>query len=422
MTATRRIARHSLVILALAAVGVAAASYVLIQERAPIPFRSTYDVKAVLTAADGVQPGLGQPVNVAGVKVGTIVGLNVNSDGNAVATLQINRGSVPHLYANASATLAPITPLNDMELDLDPGRPPAPAVPAGATLGVGSTASPVPLSTLLSTLDGDTRDFLSSLIASLAQGTQGRGPDIRRALLALGPTTAQLQQITDALANRRVNLARLVHNLAVVTRAASQDRQLTSLIEAGNSTLGALAAEDGPLRQSIAELPGTLSTARTTLSNVGIFANTLGPTVNSLLPAAARLPSTLTALGTLSRVGTAMFSRQVRPFVRAAQPLLRNLAPATTNLQALAPDMISVFQVLNYFFNEFAYNPGGANQGYLFWTTWFFHNLDSATSVADAHGSIGRTSVYLTCGQATQTLATVVKLMEIATGIEGLCP
>jgi phospholipid/cholesterol/gamma-HCH transport system substrate-binding protein len=409
-------------ILALALAGLAAAAYVLVQERAPVPFQSTYDMKVILTAANGVQPGLGQPVNVAGVKVGTIVGLKLSGDGDAITTLQIDRSKVPHVYANASAALAPITPLNDMELDLDPGRPPAPALAAGATLGVGSTATPIPLSTLLSTLDGDTRDFVTSMLASFSRGTQGRGPDIRRALLALGPTTNQLRQITDALATRRMDLARLVHNLAIVTRSASQDRQLTSLVEAGNATLAALAAQDQPLRQAIAQLPGTLGTARSTLSNVARFAGTLGPTETALLPAAARLPQTLTALGTLSSVGTTAFAKQIRPFVRAAEPLVRQLAPATTALKALAPSMTSVFQVLNYFFNELAYNPGGRNQGYLFWTAWFFHNGDSATSIADAHGSIIRTSVYLSCGQATQTLGTILKLFEIATGVSSLCP
>jgi phospholipid/cholesterol/gamma-HCH transport system substrate-binding protein len=309
-----------------------------------------------------------------------------------------------------------------MQINLDPGRPPAPVLPPGATIGAGRSSSPVPLSDLLSTLDSDTRDFVTSMLASFEQGTKGRGPDIRDALRALGPTTAQLHQITAALAQRRVDLANLVHNLAIVTRAASQDGQLASMVSAGDATLNALAAQDAPLRQSIADLPGTLVTAQQTLGNAATFANQLGPTVSALLPAVARLPATLADLGDFSRVAASGLAQQIRPLVREAQPLIRDLGPATSRLEALAPDMRSVFKVLNYFFNELGYNPGGNDQGFLFWASWFFHNGSSTFSLADAHGSLGGASFYLTCSQLANPLGTVTKLIAITTGIASLCP
>jgi phospholipid/cholesterol/gamma-HCH transport system substrate-binding protein len=313
--------------------------------------------------------------------------------------------------------LQPITPLDDMQINLTPGGPPAPPLAAGGTIAIGQTTAPVPLSDLLSTLDGDTRSFLSSLIASLDQGTAGRGPDMRRMLDALGPTTAQAAQITRAVARRRAALARLVHNLAVLTYAASRDRQLASLVVAGNQTLQALAREDMPLRQAIAKLPGTLAVARSTLVDLEPFAQKLGPTVSALLPAVRRLPATFGALRPFADAGSSALRSEIRPLIKDAQPLVRELAPIVTTLSGTTPRLSRSFEILTYLANELAYNPGGTNQGFLFWMAWAFHNLNSVISIGDAHGGILRAQVMANC-YGVQQLAAPQKLL----GILGLCP
>jgi phospholipid/cholesterol/gamma-HCH transport system substrate-binding protein len=417
MSPRRRVyLRFFIVFMLLGGIGLAASVYLLIEERAPLPFQDVYTVKAEFSAADGVVSGLGQPVNVVGVKVGQVVGAQL-VDGRALVTLEIQRHQLPRLYQNATAVLEPITPLNDMQINLTPGAPPAAPLAPGDTITVGQTNAPVPLSDLLSTLDGDTRTFFTSLIASLDQGTAGRGPDMRRVLLALGPTTAQAGRITRAVSQRRVALARLVHNVAVVTRAASRDSQLASLVVAGNQTLQALAREDVPLRQAIAKLPATLDVARSTLVSLEPFAQKLGPTVSALLPAVRRLPATFSALRPFAHAGTAAVSGEIRPLVREAQPLVSELAPTVTTLSGATPHLSRSFEILTYLANELAYSPGGKNQGFLFWTAWAFHNFNSVISVGDAHGGIGRAQVMANCYGAQQ-LAAVQKTL----GILGLCP
>ena len=216
--------------------------------------------------------------------------------GVAVVSMQLQRNRIPHVYRNATAALEPVTPLNDMSIALDPGSPPASALPAGATISV-ATSAPVPLSDLESRLDGDTRAYLASLITSIGQGTGNRGPDLRRMFAALGPTATQVSQITSALAARRTNLAQFVHNLAALSQAASRDGELSRVVSAGEQTLNAVAREDAPLQQALQELPATLDTTRDTLSKLTPFATELGPTLRSLLPSVERLPSDLTATG-----------------------------------------------------------------------------------------------------------------------------
>jgi phospholipid/cholesterol/gamma-HCH transport system substrate-binding protein len=420
----RRLARSGrfvFTIIVLAVAGLAAAAYVLINERFPIPFQNLYSVTVVFPAADGVAGGFGEPVNVSGVGVGSITGARL-SGGNALVTLSIARAQLPHIYRDATATLAPITPLKDMEIELDPGHPSAGILPNGGIVPASRTVSPTDLEELLSSLDGDTRTFLASLITSVGAGTDGRGMDLRRTLVALGPTTAQVHAITSALARRRSEIALLVHNLAVVTRAASQDGQLSEVVQAGNATLNAIAEQDTPLRQAIAQLPATLAVTDKTLGHAATLAGELRPTLTALMPAVRRLPRTFEALGPFAATTSGIVAHQLRPFTVDAQPLVRALGPAVTRLSAMTPDLQSSFMVLDYLVNELAYNPGGDDPGMLFWAAWTAHNLNSFVSVQDANGGLGRTLLFGSCSQLQalgdlgQLLAPVLNLSPSCTG------
>jgi phospholipid/cholesterol/gamma-HCH transport system substrate-binding protein len=282
---------------------------------------------------------------------------------------------------------------------------------------VGRTQAPARLSGLLSTLDADTRDYLSSLIASLGQGVGGRGADMRAMLRTLGPTTNQAGAISHALAARRDAIARVVHNLAIVTDAASRDRRLGGLVAASDRTLRALTSEDASLRASLAALPPTLDVARRTLVDLEPFAQKLGPTTTALLPAVRRLPRTLTTLRPFLNRGISAISTELTPLVDAAQPLVAHLGPIVRSLTGTTPRLSQSFQIVTYLANELAYNPGGDNQGFLFWMAWAFHNFNSVISLGDAHGGIGRAQVMLNCVGA-QSIPTFAH----ALGAFGLCP
>jgi phospholipid/cholesterol/gamma-HCH transport system substrate-binding protein len=414
-----------LVIAVLAGAGTAAAIYVLIEERAPLPFQSSYDVHAVVTAANGIQPGLGQPVRVAGVHVGTVSGLTLNPDGAAM-TLRIDRTQLPHVYADATIALIPITPLDDMEVDLDPGTPPARALPANGTIPVGRTTSPVQLSDILSALDGDTRAFLTSLIASLYQGTNRQGTALRDAVLTMGPTVHQLHIVSAALASRDHALSRLVHNIAVVTRAATADRELGPFVVAAQRALLPLAQQDVQLGQAIRQLPTALATTRSTLIQARAFATKLKPALTALLPAVHGLTPALQALGGFARVAQPKVSDGVRPFISAAVPALSKLAPTVRQLHAETPDVLTNLKGINYFLNEFAYSPkdealGHPDEGGLFWAPWFLHNYNSMLSSKDANGGIARGMVMVSC-QGLLGLAGLEDIIRLLLPTYALCP
>jgi phospholipid/cholesterol/gamma-HCH transport system substrate-binding protein len=330
--------------------------------------------------------------------VGQISGVGT-ANGRAVATLRIDPGELPHVYRDARATLVPNTPLKDMRIDLSPGSRQAGALANGAVIPSTRTTTPVDFDELLAALDKDTRTYFTSLIADLDVGTRGRGRDLRGIMRSLGPTTQQMREITSLLAGRRDDLSQLVHRLAVVTSAAgSHQRELADLIPATNRTLGALASQDGALRSSLAKLPGTLQLTSGVLQRSRALTQELKPTLAALTPTAKRLPATLRNTRTVFKGGTLLPLRQLRKFIAAAQPLVPLVPPTVKDISAQIPALSDAFRVINYTTNEMAWNPGGANQGFLYWNSWFAHNADSVFSTGDANGAVFRGLAMGSCG------------------------
>lgn len=415
----RRYGGHFALLVALIAAGTAAGFFILLNQRLPDPFQSYYQLNGAFTTAAAVVPGLGEPVNVAGVRVGQINGTSLQ-DGQAIIHMQIDPSQLPAIYRNARADLVPRTPLKDMEVNIWPGTRSAGKLPAGSTIPLGQTVSPVDSDEVLSALDGDTRAWLASLITSLGQATSGRGADLRSLLRALGPTSVQLRQVGDLLAARHRELAALTHNLGRVFGAVSvKDSQLGRLVRAGQLTVSSLASQNVALRQAVTLLPGTLSRTRTTLHHLVPFANALGPAATALTPVARSLPSTLRNSETVFRGGALLPLGQIKPFVNAALPLARRLPSLGHDLRLEVPDLIAAFKVLLYSANELAYNPPGRNPGFLYWLAWFAHNSDSFIANSDANGPVWRTLLVANC--ATLRSLSVGAVLEQVLGTKFGC-
>jgi len=396
-----RYGRYAAILVLLMIVGTAAGFWILLQQRLPNPFQTVYSLNAEFPTVDAVQPGLGEPVQVAGVRVGEITGTSLEN-GLGVIHMAIFPSDLAHLYKNASANLIPNSPLKDMEVDMSPGTPSAGIAPNNYTIPVSETTSPIDSDDLLDSLDADTRQWFASLVADLGRGLKGRGNDLRQLLVELGPTTTQLRQIGDLLAARRHELATLIHNLGIVTHAASvKDLQLQEVVDAGDSTLHALASQDVALQQAIGRLPGTLDTTRTTLANVTNLADALGPTATALVPTARKLPSTLRDLQTLFQGAALLPLNKIPPFVKVALPLATQLPPLISNLGQAVPSLLSSFKVLGAVTNEIAYDPGGGNPGFLYWLPWAVHDVNSFVSNQDADGSAWRLLTMLSCADLT---------------------
>jgi phospholipid/cholesterol/gamma-HCH transport system substrate-binding protein len=405
----------------LAALAAVAGAYILVHQRLQTPLDRRYTVYADLPTSSGLAPGLGEAVNVAGVRVGQIAGAKL-VDGVARLALEIDPGKLPRVYDNATAALIPNTPLKDMLVELGPGGPPGHPLRSGGVIGVAHTDPPIDSDELTGALDADTRDFFDALVGDGARGLAGRGQDLNRLLHALRPTTRQVRTIADLLAARRHAVRRLVGNLALLTQAAgARDADLARVVSAANATLQAVAGQDGAVQASLDRLPGTLADVRRALPDVTAFANDLGPTLTSLQGTERALTPALTALRPTVTAAVPVLRTRLRPLVRDLRPLARDLRPTVTHLVRVTPDLSTAGRVLTYVTNELAYNPPGDYEGFLFWLAWFAHDADSMLSVEDAHGAVWRGMALLQCSSLTAQPPPLGQLFDSLFGATAAC-
>ncbi|MEA2171287.1 MAG: phospholipid/cholesterol/gamma-HCH transport system substrate-binding protein [Solirubrobacteraceae bacterium] len=407
-------------ILFLALLAIISGTFILINQRLKLPGQSRYSLFADLPAATGLAPGLGQPVNVAGVKVGQMNGVKI-SGGVARIQLEMNPHDLPHVYKDARAVLEERTPLKDMELEISPGDPKSGVMPEGGVIPLANTEPPVDSDELTNALDADTRDYFDLLINDSARGFAGRGDDVNRLFKLFVPTAREIHEVTSALASRRLELKRLVGNLRVLSEAAAtKDVEIGQVIDQANRTLQAVAGQDVELQSTLTKLPNTLTTLQSSLNDVADFGEELGPVLDGLLPTLHKLPAALHNVDPLLIKSEPVLRTKLRPLVRESRPLLRDLNPTTQSLNAVTPSLTSAFQVLNYVVNETAYNPPGDNEGFLYWTAWFAHDAASMLSTEDAQGAVIRGLALVDC-DTLNAVPAIAPLTETLFGAVTAC-
>jgi phospholipid/cholesterol/gamma-HCH transport system substrate-binding protein len=432
--AIRKYLGDFLAVIALILLGTGIGAYILSNQRLRFPLveEKPKVVKVVLPDAQAVQPGQGQTVRVAGVRIGDIGKVELK-DGRAEVELQIDPEFEDVIKTDATALLRTKTGLKDMFIEVDPGT--------GETLSeddeipVENTAPDIDPDEVLSALDADTRDYLKLLVSGAGKGLEGRGEDLREVFKRFEPLHRDLNRVTRAIAQRRSNLRRLIHNYGVlVAELGKKDSDLTRLVQTSNATLGAFAAEDQNVSASVRKLPGTLRETTTTLTKVERLSPRLATALDSVRPAFRALDGANEQLLPLARAGTPIVRDQVRPFTRIAGPYTADLGEGAEGLVDASSDLTGAFTRLNRLFNLLAYNPNGAEglggksfaeqrarqESYLYWIAWVTGHGNSLFNTADGQGVFRR----LTLGGVNCSILTGLGLpaaLADLLGTAGLC-
>ncbi len=389
-------------IVALLVLSIGVAGYILGHERLRFPFISParFTLNAEFSTAQAVTPGQGQSVRVSGVQIGEIGGVKLEN-GLAVVSMDIDQSYRHLIHTDATALLRPRTGLKDMFIEVDPGSTGTPIAKPGFTIAVSNTQPDINVDEILSSLDGDTRAYLSLLVNGAGQGLRHPGgTELAQVFERFEPTHRDLARVSTALARRGANLRRLVNSLQRLNTAlAAKQNQIVSLVDSSGKVFRAFASEEGNVSRAVADLPATLSQTTSTLTKVQSLASLLGPTASSLLPAARALPAANAALTALAKPGAPIVQHQIRPFVVAARPLVRDLTPAAVNLAAATPHLQAAFGVLDHLVNMLGYAPGGGQHGYLWWLAWLSHNTRTLFSVQDANGPYRPVFIQFSCKQ-----------------------
>jgi len=413
----------SIVFFIVAASGVTV--YILDHVRLRWPWDDIVEIEAEMSHGQAISPGQGQAVTISGVTVGQVGALRLE-EGVAILRLDIEEDEAGPLYRNAELLMRPRTLGQDQVVELHPGSPDG-SLPDrgrlsdGDRIGLGQTQVNVNPDEVMAMLDADTRAYVKVLLDTTPVGLRGRESDLRSALRLGEPTLEQIRRVSSTLAGRRAELRRLVSNLRRLSRAAAEkDTELASFVDASAAVFGTIGERDTELGAAVERLPTALASTRAALRDGGALAREAGPALDALRPAARQLGPALAAARPLMTEATPILRDDLRPLVREVTPLFALLEPPLRDLNRVNPSLVRTGHVLNYLANELGHNPQGSEEGYLFWLSWFAHNLSSTLSVEDANGAVIRGLLMGGCSSLARAAERAPILFPVLDA--GVCP
>jgi phospholipid/cholesterol/gamma-HCH transport system substrate-binding protein len=413
--AIREHLRDVVAIVALLLAGLFASIVILSNQRATLPGWlpvlgvDRFELSAELSSAQSITPGQGQSVDIAGIRVGDITGVELE-DGQAVVTMEVDNDKAHLINSDASLLLRPKTGLNDMVIDVDPGTS-SEDIEEGTTVPLASTQPNVNPDEILAGLDADTQDFLKLLLGGGAEALdpeQRRGEKLSGALRRLEPFARDVARINAGLAQRREAIRSAIHNFGLISRElADNDQTVTDFVDSSNAALASFARQEASIRAALRELPATLSETEGALTSADQLALNSKPALRDLIPGAAATGPALVALRQVFRQTAEPIRDQIRPFTRQVASPIHQLRLASVDLGKATPPLRTGFTRLNQGLNGLTFDPPGDDPSYAFFIPWLNHNVNNLALLQDAHGPLPRAQAMLTCNTANLAESTV---------------
>jgi phospholipid/cholesterol/gamma-HCH transport system substrate-binding protein len=394
--------KDTIAITVLIVLGVAMTLWIFTQQKASLPSWAPFvgeefaHVTGEFTTAQAVTPGQGQAVDIAGIQIGKVTSVDLE-DGHAVVGMDIEPKYMDLIHPNATLLLRPKTNLNDMVVEVDPGSGKG-HIENGFKFPLSQTEPNVNLDAFLATLDADTRQYIQLLVAGGAQGIGGRGRQLSGALRRLQPFSHYVADLNRAVAQRRVALARTIHDFSLLTTELGRhDSALERFVTSSRAALGNFANQQQSLQETIAELPATLAAAQAGFASADRFSTVARPALIGLIPQAQALGPAFEASERLFRETEAPIRDQIRPFTREIRPVLTHVKQGSADFEKTVRSFGNSLASFNSFLNELAFKPKDSRQSYLFYLPWLNHNFNSTFSLNDPAGPIQRTLVMISC-------------------------
>ena len=392
----------SIAIVVLAVVAIAMTLWIFNQQKASLPSWAPLvgedfaHLSADFTSAQAVTPGQGQAVTIAGVRVGKVSSVDVE-EGHAEIGLDIEPQYLELIHPDATLLLRPKTNLNDMVVEVDPGKAPG-HVEDGYNFPLSRTEPNVNFEAFLSILDEDTRRYLQLLVAGGAEGIGGRGMQLSGAFRRIGSFSHIVADLNRAVASRRQALAQVIHDFGLLTtELGRRDVQLERFVTSSKDVLGNFANQQGAIQESLVEFPATLATLQAALASSTRFSEAARPALLELIPQAEALGPAFEAQKRLFSQTRVPIRDQIRPFTRQIRPVLTHVKQGSADLDTSVTGFGNALGGFNSFLNELAFKPKDSRQSYLFYLPWLSHNTNASFNLVDAGGPIQRTLLLISC-------------------------
>jgi virulence factor Mce-like protein len=311
-----------------------------------IPGKQYFTVRAAFDNADNLTGHY--QVRIAGRNVGQVLDPRVEN-GKAVVDLQLNPDVQP-LRSDTTLRVRPRSPIGVRFVELRPGTKGAPLAD-GDLISTKQTSASTELDTTLNTFDAQRRAKAQDLANGLGTGVLGRGDDIQN-LLDNGPQGLRaLKEIAEPINDREGAVRGFIAGADSASLAADPVRDtIRRGFGDGAEAFDALAdAEDG-LRESLAEAPSSLATARAGLRDTEPFLREIRALSRTALPALEPAPAGLRATSRLIRESPAGLKSARTTLQRAedaVDPVLGLLAQADPVLPSIRSGLASSLPIVD---------------------------------------------------------------------------
>jgi phospholipid/cholesterol/gamma-HCH transport system substrate-binding protein len=377
--------RNSVVVVALLVVATVTGGIILANQRFIAPWDTRQIVYAAFDATPGISPSNGQEVRIAGVNVGDITGAEVDRHGQAVLKMAIEPGH--KIYKNATLVLRPKSPLNEMYVTINPGRPPSELIGDNYAFPLSSTIRPIQPDEVLNHLDSNAQRALTDLLAESDVALSNSRATLPAGLDATRKVTDDLKPVAEQLVIRKELIRRLITDLGQISKAIGGDDKRVAALAAGlQTTLNSVGVHQPQLEQTVATLPGLIRNLKRSTDSVTDLSGQLDPTLRDLQDSSDRFPKALHRFeDTADKLDDVVDA--ARPFLREARPVIRDLKPFTHDLRDALPPLHRATRELDPITN--------ALLPYLPDTAAFAVQTRSLASLEDANGGIFRAGLYV---------------------------
>ncbi len=300
-----------------------------------LPFTPTYNVKAELPEASGLQ--VGNQVRIAGRRVGVVIALVPHQDPatgrvTAIASLKLEKHAGP-LPADTHTLVESVSTIGLKYLELTRGHS-GRTLPEGTTIPVSqSREKPVQIQDFFNIFDKRTRIAIEQSTNAFGNGFAGRGLGLNNTIATLRPFVRNAVPVLHNLASPQTGLREL---FVALDKAASQVAPVAETQAAFFDELDtfytALAGASPSLERTIEGGPAALRQAIHSLPYEAPFIEKTTEFIHLLRPSAHILRTVAAPLGHALEVGA------VNLHVAAA--LNPQLASALRAFQAFAQDPV----------------------------------------------------------------------------------
>ncbi len=310
----------------------------------------SYDVRAQFQSAFNLVSGL--PVDVDGVQVGMISGVQYVDDGNpsggAIVTIGISDHQYYPLHVGTTVESRWGSTIGNgtRRLDLVPGPSSAPEITNGGIIQERDTTAAVDLDQVLNVLTPKRRAEINTVSANMKDGLSGEAPAIQQTLTSAPTAFGAADDVLSDMAANTYALRGLVAGGDRLTSTLAQEApSISQLVNGAGVTFTALAQHAEGIEASLQAAPGALTNARQTLVQLDGSVDTLTalmtdlrPGADELAPLAVALKPTLselhslvpTAVATLQQATTA--GPTITKLLSSATPMMSQLGLAMSQL------------------------------------------------------------------------------------------